>query len=249
MARISDKSRQAAARAARAYLSGESVTRTTRGKPVPRNMSIAEVAQLHRATLPLTKKYISQLRSGKKLPSPAKKRGQPPALTVAEERALITFIRTVEKSAFAVTEACIRNYASFLRKHRLEGPNTVVSKAWVRRLKKRHPELQCKVPKVKAVLRAGAEFDLPKLEAWFKEYEAVVKEVPIQPANMWNFDETPLQLGWVNSSVKIFSTRRKKALGLWLSSQEIWSHLHQLILLVHPGKLFLLSLFFQQRYC
>jgi hypothetical protein len=49
------------------------------------------------------------------------------ALTKAEERALIEYLRNVENSAFAVTEACIRNYASFIRQFQLKGPKSRLS--------------------------------------------------------------------------------------------------------------------------
>ncbi|KAH6980592.1 hypothetical protein BKA56DRAFT_656765 [Ilyonectria sp. MPI-CAGE-AT-0026] len=131
MPQISDKSRQAAARAARAYLIGEAVTWTTRGSPaLPRKRTVIAIAVHRHTNASLVKKYISLLRAGKVLPS-GWKGGQPPALTAAEERALVAFIRTVEKSAFAVTEPAIRNYASFLRKHRIKGPRTAVSITWV----------------------------------------------------------------------------------------------------------------------
>lgn len=211
MAEISAKSRAAAAAAARAYLTGQYVTRKTRANPaLPRRMTINEIAHKYHAAEPLTKKYISLLRAGKKLPASSNKGGQPPALTGSEERALVTFILGVEKSAFAVTERCIRNYASFIRKHRVKGPKTEVSQAWVRRFKLRHPELQCKSPKVKEVIRAGAELNVSSIDAWYQEFEAVIKELGITPSNLWNFDETPLQLGWADSSVRIFSTRTKK---------------------------------------
>lgn len=97
MPQILDKSRQAAARAARAYLAGEAVTRTTRQSPaMPRKRTVIEIAAHHHTNASLVKKYISLLQTRKALPSD-KKGGQPPALTVAEERALVTFIRTVEK--------------------------------------------------------------------------------------------------------------------------------------------------------
>lgn len=190
-----EKSRQCAARAARAYLSGDYVTRTTRGNAVPaRKLSILDVAALHHASGPLTKKYIRVLNDGKALPT-SNKGSNPTALTQAEEKALVTYIRTAEKSAFAVTEATIRNYANFIRKYRIKSPVTLVSKSWVRRFKKRYPELQCKAPKIKEIARAGAELDIERLEAWFKEYAAVLQELGITPANLWNFDETPLQIG------------------------------------------------------
>ncbi|KAH8661076.1 hypothetical protein BGZ61DRAFT_153674 [Ilyonectria robusta] len=126
MAKISEKSHSAAARAACAYLAGDAVTRTTRRNPtLPRKLTVIETASHYHTNTSLVKKYISLLKAGKALPS-GNKGSQPPALTAAEERALVTFIRTVEKSAFAVTEPAIRNYASFLRKHRLEGPRTTV---------------------------------------------------------------------------------------------------------------------------
>ncbi|KAL6405619.1 hypothetical protein AUP68_11380 [Ilyonectria robusta] len=150
-----DKSRQAAARAARAYLAGEVVTRTTRQNPAqPRKRTVVKIAAHHHANISLIKKYISLLRARKVLPS-GNKGSQPPALIAAEERAL-------------------------------------------------H-----KTPKVKEVIRAGAELNIPRIKDWYQEFEAVMTAKAITRSNLWNFDETPLQIGWVNSSMKLFSTRIK----------------------------------------
>lgn len=210
MPQFSAKSSKAAAVAARAYLAEDHVTRTTRGNPTaPRKLTVIEVAALHHATEALTKKYIRLLKAGEALPT-RNKGGGHPALTEAEEKALVTYIRSVGKSAFAVTEACIRNYANFIRKYRIDGPVSPVSKSWTRRFKDRHPELMCKKPKIKEITRAGAELDIDGIDAWFKEYKAILLEFCISVANLWNFDETPLQLGWVETAVRVFSTRMKK---------------------------------------
>jgi hypothetical protein len=149
------------------------------------------------------------LKAGKPLPSDSKG-GTPTALTGPEERALVTFIRSVEQSAFAVSETSIRNYASFLRGHRFDSPQPPISASWVRRFKKRHPELQYKSPKVQEVTRAAAESDIQHIDNWFKEFDALMSTLGIQKCDLWNFDETPLQIGWVNGSVKLFSTRMKR---------------------------------------
>ena len=106
------------------------------------------------------------------------------ALTKAEERALIEYLRNVETSAFAVTEACIRNYASLIRQFQLKGPKTRLSQAWVGNFKKRHPELQCNRPKVKEIQRASAETDIPRMEGWFGGYEGTVIREEIRPQNL-----------------------------------------------------------------
>ncbi|KAF5135125.1 hypothetical protein E5D57_005769 [Metarhizium anisopliae] len=77
---------------------------------------------------------------------------------------MATFIRGVKKSAFAVTERCTRNCASFVRKHRIEGSKTEVSQAWVRSFKLRHPELQCKRSKINKAIRAGVELNVYSLD-------------------------------------------------------------------------------------
>lgn len=87
------------------------------------------------------------------------------ALTKAEERALVEYRGNVENSA--VTEACIRNYASFIRQFQLKGPNTRLSQAWVRNCKKRHLELKCNRLKGKEIQQARAETDIPRMEGWF----------------------------------------------------------------------------------
>jgi hypothetical protein len=95
MSTISDKSRKAAARAARAYLAGGGFTKTTRRSP-SRPHSIEDVARLHNANKPLTAKYVYLLKAGKPLPVEKRKPatgGRPQALTSAEERALIKFIK------------------------------------------------------------------------------------------------------------------------------------------------------------
>ncbi|KAJ3453803.1 hypothetical protein MRS44_018435 [Fusarium solani] len=209
MPRFSAKESAAAARAAHAYLSGASTPPTTRANPSPGKYSINDTAALHHANAALTKKYIYLLKAGKPLPSDSKG-GSPSALTGPEERALVTFIRSVERSAFAVSEASIRNYASFLRGHRFDNPQPPVSVSWVRRFKKRHPELQYKSPKVQEVTRAAAETDVQHIDNWFKEFDALMSTLGIQKCDLWNFDETPLQIGWVNGSLKLFSTRMKR---------------------------------------
>ncbi|KAI5460876.1 hypothetical protein BGZ63DRAFT_387967, partial [Mariannaea sp. PMI_226] len=166
MTEISGKSRAAAARAARAYLSGQGPTRTTRANPAPsRAYTAAEIAQLHHTSLPLMKKYILLLRAKKPLPNETKKKKgrSPPALSEAKEKALYTFIQSVEKSVFAITEAFISNYTSFIRKHRNSGPMTPVLKTWVRRFKTQHPELQYKTPKIKEITRLNAELNFKKI--------------------------------------------------------------------------------------
>ena len=182
---------------------------TTRANPSPGKYSISDTAALHHANAGLTKKYIYLLKAGKPLPSDSKG-GTPSALTGPEERALVTFIRSVESSAFAVSETSIRNYASFLRGHRFDNPQPPVSVSWVRRFKKRHPELQHKSPKVQEVTRAAAETDIQHIDNWFKEFDALMSTLGIQKCDLWNFDETPLQIGWVNGSLKLFSTRMKR---------------------------------------
>jgi hypothetical protein len=210
---ISKESRVNAAAAARAWLSGESISRTTRQRPAPpKKLSQSDVAAQHKAPLSLTKKYIYLLKDGKPLPMMKKSMtmgGRPMALTIPEERALIEYLSNVENSAFAVTESVIRNYASYIRSIRIKGPKTKLSQAWVRGFKKRHPELQCNIPKTKEIQRASAETDIKRLDGWFDKYEAILKSYNIIQRNNWNFDESPLQIGWVSGNVRLFSIRKK----------------------------------------
>ncbi|CAG9950056.1 unnamed protein product [Clonostachys rosea f. rosea IK726] len=155
-------------------------------------------------------KYIRLLKEGKDLPSEASDglRGGIPCLTKQEEAALITYIQKVENTSFQLTDACIVNKANFLRRLRNEGP---VSYKWLPRFKARHPELTSRVGRFKEVTRIGAELDPDELEAWYTEYENVAKGLQIEPDNLWNFDETPLQIGWARGKVKIASIRKKKS--------------------------------------
>jgi hypothetical protein len=187
MTSISEKSRKNAAAGARAWLARSSITRSTRHCPAPASLSQSDIAAQRHANLPLMKRYIYLLKAGKPLPTikaSISKGGRPMALTKAEERALIEYLRNVETSAFAVTEACIRNYASLIRQFQLKGPKTRLSQAWVGNFKKRHPELQCNRPKVKEIQRASAETDIPRMEAWFGSYEGTVIREEIRPQNL-----------------------------------------------------------------
>jgi hypothetical protein len=138
---------------------GASAPPTTRANPTPSQYSITDTAAFHHASPALTKKYIYLLKAGKPLPSNSKG-GTPAALTGPEEKALVTFLRSVEKTAFAVTE----------------------------------------------VTRAGAEMEIQHIEGWYQELDGLIRTLDIKPYNFWNFNETPLQIGWIRSSLKLFST-------------------------------------------
>ncbi|KAM4061417.1 Tc5 transposase DNA-binding domain-containing protein [Hirsutella rhossiliensis] len=185
--------RERAAKAARDYLEGASQTRTARANP-PRVLTINELALKHKTNEGLVKKYIGLLRANQALPSGGKG-GRPTALTDAEEKSLVSYASFVEGTPFALTEACLINKANFIRQHRRQGPTSKVSRSWLTRFKRRHPELTVKKARIQEVSRASAELEVDELEAWFQEYQAVIKELAIMPENLWNFDETPLQLG------------------------------------------------------
>ncbi|KAM4061872.1 Tc5 transposase DNA-binding domain-containing protein [Hirsutella rhossiliensis] len=161
-----------AANAAREYLDGDSLTRTTRANPAPpRVLTINELAVIHKTNEGLVKKVYS-------------------------------YARLVEGGTFALTEACLINKANFIRHHRRQGLTSQVSRSWLTRFKRRHPELAIRRARIQEITRAGAELEVDELEAWFHEYQAVIKELRITPENLWNFDETPLQLGWMKGSPK-----------------------------------------------
>ncbi|CAH0020156.1 unnamed protein product [Clonostachys rhizophaga] len=209
MTEFSEELRSCTAKAARFYISGSNKSRPTRGRPRGK-LTIADLATIHQTNLPLLKKYIRLLKEGKDLPSEASDslRGGIPCLTKQEEAALITYIQKVENTSFQLTDACIVNKANFLRRLRNEGP---VSYKWLPRFKARHPELTSRVGRFKEVTRIGAELDPDELEAWYTEYENVAKGLQVEPDNLWNFDETPLQIGWARGKVKIASIRKKKS--------------------------------------
>jgi hypothetical protein len=187
MTSISEKSRKNAAAGARAWLARSSITRPTRHCPAPASLSQSDIAAQHHANLPLMKLYIYLLKSGKPLQTIKAsicKEGRPIALVKAEELALIEYLRNVENSAFAVTEACIRNYASFIRQFQLKGQEMRLSQTWVGNFKKRHLELQCNRPKVKKIQRASAETDIPRMEGWFGGYEGTAIREEISTKNL-----------------------------------------------------------------
>ncbi|GKU14278.1 unnamed protein product, partial [Fusarium langsethiae] len=133
MTQISEKSKKAAQAGAHAWLARSDQPRSTRHNPTPASLSQSDIAAQHNANLALMKKYIYLLKAGKPLPSIKSSisgGGRPMALSKAEEEALIQYIQDVENSAFAVTEAAIRNYASFIRFFRVQGPKTKLSTAW-----------------------------------------------------------------------------------------------------------------------
>lgn len=92
---------------------------------------IADLAFINKAIPALSSKCIYNFKAREALPSNGKV-GAPFALTDSEEQALMTFIQTVEKSVFTVTESSIRNHANFIIKWRIEGPKTPLSASWVK---------------------------------------------------------------------------------------------------------------------
>ncbi|KAM4054493.1 Tc5 transposase DNA-binding domain-containing protein [Hirsutella rhossiliensis] len=130
---------------------------------------------IHKTNEGLVKKYIRLLRANLALPSGGKG-GAPTALTDAEEKSLLSYARLVEGGTFALTEACLINKANFIRHHRRQG-------------------LTSQEARIQEITRAGAELEVDELEAWFHEYQAVIKELRITPENLWNFDETLFSLG------------------------------------------------------
>lgn len=209
MPRFSENKSAAAERAARAYLENASTTRSTRASAGTR-ISISNMATLHNAPLSLTKKYLSLMKKGQLLPTAQGQSIQQgrTALTPAEERAIVTHAQSVENTPWQLTEACIINKANYLRRLQFKEP---ISNRWLSRFKKRHPELAFQKGRYKEISRLGAEANPQEIKAWFEEYKAFIDKFNIKPDNLWNFDESPLQLGWAKAAVRIVSIRKKKS--------------------------------------
>ena len=190
--------------AARHYLSRKQKPSRTRRDPP----TIIDIAKRYNCSAQTVRKYAALLQSGQTLPRDHAA-GRPPALTDSEEDALSAIIQMANRGFFKLSATMVVNAANCLRQQRLQ-PAPPVSRNWFPRWRAKHPEFDFNNVRWKEVARLGAEATLEHLENWFEEYQALLKAFEITPCCLWNFDESPFQVGWLNGSYKVVCVRTQK---------------------------------------
>ena len=150
-------------------------------------------------------RYLKALREG--IPAGSSQSGgRPPALTYTEESAVVVYIVTLSRGNFPTYRAMLVNAANTLRSKRIP-PMGKVSKAWIGRFLKDHPELKVATCRAIDIKRNAFELDSDSVIAWFDHYNAIWNEFKVRPTDIWNSDECGCRIGYVSSRTKVMVVR------------------------------------------
>jgi hypothetical protein len=89
-------------------------------------------------------------------------------------------------------------------------PTGPVPKNWAARWKREHPEFVESKAKYVEVERVSAEFLINRVDSWFKELVAILDTFRLVADDIWNFDESPFFIGFLQGTLKVLSVRRKR---------------------------------------
>lgn len=130
------------------------------------------------------------------------------ALTKAQERAVIQWIRYLDSLHLSPTASMVTDCANTILKQNAEGDPPTVSKNWVYGFISRLP-IDLLYIKQKPIDkdRILAE-QLSEMVVWFDRLEVLIRN--IGPSNIYNFDETGFQLGQTKPQ-KVITTNRERA--------------------------------------
>lgn len=153
-------------------------------------------------------------------------------LSPKQEEMLIRWLLQLEEDGHARTPATIREIAGQISQQ--SGGPSKVGKHWLSRFYTRHPEIHPKKGVLLASERAN-NANSKDLSLWFKHFERIPKQHKIDPANIWNMDETGLQLGCcknhtvVGSSSSKSVTKKGPQNRVWVSIAETISMIGTII--------------------
>jgi hypothetical protein len=132
-------------------------------------------------------------------------------LSTEQEELLVQWILDLEKQGHPVTHPQVREMAELVSE--LSGGPDIVGVNWVARFIHRHPQIRTKVG-VKIDHKRVDNTTPEAIEAWFDYFQRVQTYYQVDPANIWNMDETGIALGVCANQTVIGSssstTSRKK---------------------------------------
>jgi DDE superfamily endonuclease/Tc5 transposase DNA-binding domain/helix-turn-helix, Psq domain len=113
-------------------------------------------------------------------------------LSCAQEEILIKWIIEQERLGHAPTHQRIREFAAQIAYH--SGGNASVGVNWHQRFLHRNPLIRTKIGRKMDYQRV--QNTRPEvLKPWFDEFKAIIERYNVDPANIWNMDESGLGLG------------------------------------------------------
>jgi hypothetical protein len=121
---------------------------------------------------------------------------------------------------FAAMPQMIHQSAEFImNSSRAPHEQQTLSRDWVSRFLKAHPELIKKKQKSQDVDRITAQ-KIEEIELWFRKYRKVVAEEGLIPSDIWNFDETGFRVGCGGNQIVVtYGTQKKGKIRLDIASE------------------------------
>ena len=101
------------------------------------------------------------------------------------------------------------NAVNTLRSKRIP-PMGKVSKAWIGRFLKDHPELKVATCRAIDIKRNAFELDSDSVIAWFDRYNAMRNEFKVRPTDIWNSNECGCRIGYIGGYIKVVVVRMIK---------------------------------------
>lgn len=138
------------------------------------------------------------------------------------EKQLLEYCKTMDQRFYGVTVRDIRQLAFQLAvKNNIAHPfalsKGLAGKKWLRNFRKRNPEISLRTPQSMSLARAKG-FNKVKVDAFYNMLEPELQKVGMNPAKVFNVDETGISVVHSRRS-KVLSLKGKKQVGT-LSSQE-----------------------------
>ena len=132
-------------------------------------------------------------------------------------------------------------------------PAVQLGQHWARRFVERHPKYNMRMSKPLDVQR-HARHNAPEISAWYREFEAVRKELGVLDKDTWNMDESGFFCGVTKSSYVVIERGMKRAFVNnplnrdWITSVEAISADGRVLppLLIMAGKVHLQGWYQQQ---
>lgn len=128
-------------------------------------------------------------------------------LSSEQEDLLVRWILELERTGNAPNHEQLRQMAALVSV--ISGGVGVIGKNWVPRFLQRHPEVHTKRGVTIAAERVR-DITSASLSSWFDNLRKLILERKIQPANIWNVDETGNALGVCSNQTVVGSSGKKR---------------------------------------
>lgn len=145
-----------------------------------------------------------------------------PVFSSELEKKLVAHIVELESQLFGLTSSEVRRLAFQLAERMginscFNAEKKIAGKDWFIGFRKRNPEISLRQPEPTSAARAQA-FNRPQVEKFFSLLSTTIDKHDIQPARMFNMDESALTT--VQKPPKIFASRGKKQVGALTSAER-----------------------------